>query len=73
MHLKWDQTLPISLLLLKVAPRSELKLSPFEIIYVTLPNIGFGSTFPPKFGAQVKNYAIYATFRANANHFTQVC
>ena len=32
-HLKWDQALPIALLRIRVAPRSGLKLSPFEIVY----------------------------------------
>ena len=32
-NLIWDTALPVALLLVRVAPRSRLKLSPFEILY----------------------------------------
>ena len=32
-HFKWDQACPIALLQIRVAPRSGLKLSPFDIVY----------------------------------------
>ena len=32
-HLKWDQALPIALLQIRVVPQSELKVSPFEMVY----------------------------------------
>lgn len=43
-HLKWDQTLFIDFLQIRVAPRSGYKLSPFEIVYERPFQICFKST-----------------------------
>ena len=32
-YLHWDQTLPIVLLRIRVAPQSGIQLSPYEIVY----------------------------------------
>ena len=40
-HLHWDQALPIALLRIKVAPRSRIQLSPYEIM--------MGGHFRPQF------------------------
>ncbi|KAF6109588.1 hypothetical protein HJG60_010848 [Phyllostomus discolor] len=45
-HLKWDQALRIALLRIRVAPRSRLKLSPFETVYAKPLRICFRYTTP---------------------------
>ena len=40
-HLKWDKAFSIALLQIKVASQSMLKLSPFEIVWETLPRFFF--------------------------------
>ena len=47
-HLKWAQALPIVLLWIRVAPRSGLKLSPFEVVYSSLLQISVLGPPPPR-------------------------
>ena len=71
MHLKWDQALCIALLWIRVAPRSGLKLGPFEIVCETLWNLYFRSALF-RSEACVKNKTICTIFKANTNHLAQV-
>ena len=70
-HLKWDQAF-IALLQIRVAPRSGLKLSPFEIVYRRPFQISVLGMLPLdlEHEPKIKSCAI---FRASTNYIAQAC